>query len=144
MTTKSALDLYLKSQTAVKGWLDPYSAEVIAELGEFPAADGVARYRRGDRRSPRAVIHFAELLRRSGEQSVVINVFEDEHLNIDLSGRGDRGKFSGNVERWSGDENLIVIQKSSLDVTPEELLDKAGEFQLFFSRWRSYGGMRLQ
>ena len=42
MTTKSALDLYLKSQTAVKGWLDPYSAEVIAELGRFQAADGVA------------------------------------------------------------------------------------------------------
>ena len=131
MTTKSALDLYLKSQTAVKGWLDPYSAEVIAELGRFQAADGVAGSVGEIGVHHGRLFILLRLLRRSGEQSVAIDVFEDEHLNIDLSGRGDRGKFSENVERWSGDENLIVIQKSSLDVTPEELLDKAGEFRLF-------------
>jgi hypothetical protein len=42
MTAKSRLDLYLRSQTAVKGWLDSYSAEVIAELGRVAA--GAARF----------------------------------------------------------------------------------------------------
>ena len=131
MTTKSALDQYLKSQNAVKGWLDPYSAEVIAELGRFQTANGIAGSVGEIGVHQGRLFILLRLLRKSREQSVAIDVFEDQHLNIDLSGRGELDKFSANVERWSGDENLIVIQKSSLQVRPKELLDKAGEFRLF-------------
>jgi hypothetical protein len=131
MSAKSALDLYLSSQTAVEGWLDPYSAEVIAELGRFQAANRIAGSVGEIGVHHGRLFILLRLLRRPREQSVAIDVFENQDLNVDSSGRGDLAKFKANVERWSGGEDLIVIERSSLNVTPKELIDKAGQFRLF-------------
>ena len=42
MSVMSARDRYLKSQKAVKGWLDPYSAQVIVDLGCSQEAQALA------------------------------------------------------------------------------------------------------
>jgi methyltransferase family protein len=131
MSSMSARDLYLKSQKAVNGWLDAYSAQVIVELScsqqghALAGAVGEIGVHEG------RLFILLRLLRRAGENSVAIDVFEDQHLNVDRSGRGNLGRFEYNVERWSGNDNLVILQKSSLDVRPNELLDKAGKFRLF-------------
>jgi hypothetical protein len=131
MPTISAIEQYLKSQNTVKGWLDPYSAHMIAELGRLQAERGlVGSVGEIGVHEGRLFILLA-LLRRSGENSVAIDVFEDQHLNVDRSGRGNLDRFESNVEKWSGHDNLIIIQKSSLDVRPNEPLEKAGTFRLF-------------
>src|SRR4051794_9383474 len=122
---------YLRSQNAVKGWLDPYSAEVIAELGCLQEAQGVAGAVGEIGVHEGRLFILLRLLRRPEETSLAIDVFEDQHLNVDHSGRGNLGRFEYNVERWSGRDDLVIIQKSSLDVRPKELLEKGGEFRLF-------------
>jgi hypothetical protein len=62
-----------------------------------------------------------------GDRSFAIDVFEEQHLNIDHSGAGDRAKFLANVSYWTGSiDGIAVIQKSSLEVTAESLLDEVG------------------
>jgi peptide chain release factor 2 len=39
------------------------------------------------------------LARRPGERALAIDVFEDQHLNVDHSGKGDRARFEENVAR---------------------------------------------
>jgi hypothetical protein len=68
----------------------------------------------------------------SGADCVAIDVFADQHLNTDKSGRGDRDRFLGNLKRWGGDPSKVaILQKSSLEVTPEEILSVAGPVSVF-------------
>lgn len=41
------------------------------------------------------------LLQRSGEASVAIDLFDEQELNVDQSGLGDRGKFEQHLAKWS-------------------------------------------
>jgi hypothetical protein len=131
MRLMSARDRYLKGQKAVKGWLDPYSAKVIVELGDIQESHNLAGAVGEIGVHEGRLFILLRLLRRPGEKSLAIDVFEDQHLNVDRSGRGNLDKFVQNVETWSGHDDLVIVQNSSLDVRPEELLRKAGKFRLF-------------
>jgi hypothetical protein len=63
---------------------------------------------------------------KSDEKCFAIDVFHEQHLNIDNSGSGDRDKFLQNVHRWTGNTDIAVIQSSSLDVTPADIIDAVG------------------
>jgi len=65
-----------------------------------------------------------------GEKCFAIDVFSDQHLNVDYSGYGDREIFSANVERWTGDCDVHIIQKSSLSVRPADILKQCGPVRL--------------
>ena len=131
MTATCQLVRYLKSLGAVEGWLDVYSAELIADLNRIQIAEGIVGSVGEIGVHHGRLFVLLRLLRRPGEASVAIDVFGDQHLNVDQSGRGDLSKFQSNVERWSGSDELIIIRKSSLDVEAKELLEKAGTFRLF-------------
>jgi len=67
------------------------------------------------------------LLRAPGEASLAIDVFDDQELNIDHSGRGDRAVFERNVARWLGPApDMLVHQGDSLKVTGAEVLRRLG------------------
>lgn len=67
------------------------------------------------------------LLRGVGETAVAIDVFEDQHLNVDASGLGDRGAFEANLRRWHRDATGIVVhQADSRTVSGADLRDLAG------------------
>jgi hypothetical protein len=115
----------------VKGWLDPYSAKIIADLGGLQKSRGITGSVGEIGVHEGRLFILLRLLRDAGEMSVAIDVFDDQHLNLDRSGRGNLGKFKANVEKWSGLDSLQIIQKSSLDVGPAELVEHAGAFRLF-------------
>ena len=54
-----------------------------------------------------------------GERLFAIDVFEDQHKNIDHSGRGDRQIFLNNVNAYAPGTPLEIVQESSLDL-PEK------------------------
>jgi hypothetical protein len=47
------------------------------------------------------------LLGRPPEKAVAIDLFEDQHFNIDLSGSGDLAKFRRNLARHSDGARLV-------------------------------------
>ena len=62
------------------------------------------------------------LLSRAPEKAIAIDLFEDQHLNIDLSGRGDLAKFRHHLSRYADDTRLVLHQGSSMDLTGVDLM----------------------
>lgn len=118
-----AVTRYIKGRHhRVNGWLADFSARLIAELAtvleeagiEGPAVEIGAHHGRLF-----ILLHLASTAR----QDLVIDVFEDQHLNIDESGKGDRAILLRNLQRCGGDPARVhILQKSSLEVQPGEIL----------------------
>ena len=66
------------------------------------------------------------LLCEGGERALAVDVFEDQHLNPDGSGRGDRAAFGANLARWGVSGRAVVLQGDSLDLTPERAREALG------------------
>jgi hypothetical protein len=73
-----------------------------------------------------------KLLQRGG-RALAIDVFDDQELNVDGSGRGDYARFLANVERWSDLDDLVVHQGDSTLLSPRLLLDLAAAPVRMFS-----------
>jgi hypothetical protein len=72
------------------------------------------------------------LLQPPGDKSVAIDVFGDQELNIDNSGRGDFEKFENNVKVWSSMDDVVVHQGDSTKLEPAKLRELAGgDIRLF-------------
>ena len=67
---------------------------------------------------------------RSGEISVAVDVFENQQLNLDQSGNGNREIFLWNLRKWVPDAVVKILRKSSLEVQPAEILDVCGRVRL--------------
>jgi hypothetical protein len=57
-------------------------------------------------------------LQEDREDAVAIDVFDDQHLNIDRSGKGDRAIFESNILTFLGTgEKISIVQADSLSIT---------------------------
>lgn len=73
------------------------------------------------------------LLSRAPEKVVAIDLFEDQHLNIDQSGSGDLAKFCRNLERHADSSRLVLHQGNSMDLGGADLTRLADGPLRFFS-----------
>jgi hypothetical protein len=131
---RDAMDLvgrYLSRGHAVEGWLEPFSARAVAALAAAQRAHAISGA------SAEIGIHHGRLfillhLAGAGARDLAIDVFGDQHLNVDCSGRGDREVFLRNLVHWGGDPARVeILQRSSLDVTPEEIANAVGPVTMF-------------
>jgi len=115
----------------VAGWLHPFSARFIAELAQLQQQVGIQGA------SAEIGIHCGRLfillhLAGSGEKDLAIDIFADQHLNVDQSGRGDLDRFLRNLRRFGGNPAAVqIMQKNSLDVTAAEIHARVGPVALF-------------
>lgn len=117
--------------TKVEGWLDTYSAEFIATLSEIQCRAG---YRGG---VGEIGVHHGKLFilllltASDTEKAFVIDVFEQQYINTDHSGKGDRGMLLDNIRRWGGSDTQVhLISRSSLEVHPEDIVAACGKVRL--------------
>ncbi|HYX00982.1 MAG TPA: class I SAM-dependent methyltransferase [Reyranella sp.] len=110
----------------VDGWLRTEAALVIAALSDRQHALGM----RGG--VAEIGVHHGKLfillyvLGRAPEKAVAIDLFADQHLNVDLSGSGDLHKFRRNLARYGDDERLVLHQGNSLELGGADLVRLAG------------------
>jgi hypothetical protein len=72
-----------------------------------------------------------QLLTRANEKSFAIDVFSEQHLNVDRSGCGDRTEFIQNLQRWAGPTGSPeIFQMSSLDVRAADVIARVGQSRL--------------
>jgi hypothetical protein len=72
------------------------------------------------------------LLAQPNERAFAIDIFEAQELNVDRSGCGDRTILEGHLRRVGADlREVDIICRSSLDVSPQFLTEKAGPVRLF-------------
>jgi hypothetical protein len=117
---------------SVDGWLNSVSAGLIASLSEHQRERGL----QGS--SGEIGVHHGKLfillhlLKDGGRPSFVVDLFEDQHLNSDTSGKGDYGHFIRNLEKWTTAPKAIeVFQGSSLELDPQRIVERCGRARMF-------------
>jgi hypothetical protein len=118
--------------TSVGGWLSKESALLICTASQIQldAAVEGAVAEIGVHHGRLFVL--LALLRQPGEGALAIDLFERQELNVDRSGKGDREIFRHNLERFGVDLDMVhVVPKSSMDISPLDILDEVGHIRLF-------------
>jgi hypothetical protein len=117
----------------VTGFLQPEILSVLSVLDAAQRAKGISGA------VAEIGVHHGKLfiglrlLQRNGERSVAIDIFGEQELNIDGSGRGDQQKFLGNVNLWASEDSVVVHQGDSTLLDPEKLCELADSRIRLFS-----------
>jgi Methyltransferase domain len=117
----------------VAGWLEPEVLDIVATLDSVQRNDGVSGS------VAEIGVHHGKffiglhLLLGGTGRSLAIDVFEDQHLNIDGSGKGDLEKFRANIDRWASAAGLVVHQGDSTALTSAAVHELAGSPVRLFS-----------
>ena len=113
---------------SVEGWLSPTTAEIVARLLARQTQAGL----RGD--VCEIGVHHGKFFlvlanaTLPGERAVAVDVFSDQHKNIDQSGHGDRSIFERHLAHHAETANVDIIQESSLDLEPTGFLSRRFRF----------------
>lgn len=134
---------WLRNLPAIEGMVLPSSAYISAGLAQLQARQGL-----GGNIVEIGVYHGKYLMGlatsvQSDERVIAVDLFEDQDQNVDLPGYGEAGfdaelraltqdVFLGNMSTYCADADVLVIKRSSLDVTADELMPH-GEKVRFFS-----------
>jgi hypothetical protein len=117
----------------VKGWVELQTLDVLRTLSEAQDGAGV------EGAVAEIGVHHGklfialQLLNRPGAPAVAIDVFDEQALNVDGSGRGDRERFEANVRRWSDWSSVVVKQGDSTNLTGQDVRDLTGGAVRLFS-----------
>jgi hypothetical protein len=106
----------------VDGWLRTEAALTIANLADEQRRLGVAGG------TAEIGVHHGKLfillylLSRPPEKAVAIDLFENQHLNVDSSGKGDLAAFRANLERHADSQRLVLHQGDSTRLAAFDLM----------------------
>jgi hypothetical protein len=119
-------------QKTVAGWLEPEVLAILAVL------DSAQRSKNVSGAVAEIGVHHGRLfiglnlLQHANEHSVAIDVFGNQELNIDMSGKGDLAVFRKNVQRWSSLNAVVIHQGDSTKLQANELRELArADIRLF-------------
>ena len=105
----------------VDGWLRTEAAltvaNLVAEQRRLGVAGGTAEI--GIHHGKLFILLY--LLSRPPEKAVAIDLFEDQHLNVNSSGEGDLAQFRANLERHADSTRLVVHKGDSTQLTGDLL-----------------------
>ena len=122
---------YLEHLDEVEGWLSPHSAAFIADLANLQTELGILGSLGEIGVHMGKLFILLRLSAQAGEKCFAIDVFNDQHLNVDFSGAASREAFLRNVELWVGTaHDLHLIQASSLTVSPNDVLKEGGRARM--------------
>jgi hypothetical protein len=117
----------------VAGWLEPDAIRLVRELAEYQRTSGVSGNIAEIGVHHGRLFLLLHLLRAPGERSLAVDIFDDQHLNRDDSGCGNRAVFESNLHRHAdGLIDVVVLNSDSLEIDGKRVrkaLD--GEVRLF-------------
>jgi hypothetical protein len=128
-----SLNAYLKhGHHLVKGWLQPGAAHAIVLLSQQQRSanlsGGVAEI--GVHHGKLFILLY--LLGTSDEPAVAIDLYSQQHLNVDRSGAGNLERFKRNLRRHADLSRLVVHEGDSTELSSTYLLELGvGPFRLF-------------
>jgi Methyltransferase domain len=135
MITPSLTRYASEGHAAVEGWLGIGALGLTIAISERQFHQGVtASVGEIGVHHGRYFIALA-LLRQPGERAVAIDVFEDQHLNVDYSGSGNREIFLSNLAKHAVDMSDVIVHKAdSLGIESSNLAElSAGQGYRLFS-----------
>ena len=86
-----------------------------------------------------------DLMRRPEELSLAIDIFEDQYLNVDGSGKGNEQIFLDNVYKHSFDQKSVISwKKDSMTLSSLDLLNLASDRSCRFRLFSIDGGHTVE
>ena len=131
-----AFDAYVRrgEHRSVEGWVAPGALSALTLFNAFQQGCGIRGH------MCEIGVHHGRfciamsLLRGFGERSLAIDVFDQQDLNVDQSGKGDFAIFSENVRNWLGTEpDLRILQGDSLTIAGADVVARLGGRVRLFS-----------
>jgi hypothetical protein len=117
----------------VQGWLQAVDAEIIGHLLHYQGANGIVGH------LAEIGVHHGKLFialclaRQADEKAICIDLFDNQALNLDNSGKGSKHHLLINLETYCGNTHDVeIIANDSTQVTSEDIRS-FGEPIRFFS-----------
>ncbi len=66
------------------------------------------------------------LLRTKDEKALVIDVFENQKLNVDQSGKGDLQILNRNLEKYTNNHNIEICKSDSMLLSADDIVKNTG------------------
>lgn len=133
-TREELLEAYVRrGYRKVRGFLEPGAVLLFTEIARAQEAFDVhGHIAEIGVHQGRGFIQL-HLLRRDGEKGLAVDVFGDQELNVDGSGRGDLAIFRRNLRRHAGGErDVAIIEGDSTKRTADDYRAAVGGgFRLF-------------
>jgi hypothetical protein len=116
----------------VDGWLNPFSARFIVALARAQITKGICGAAAEIGVHHGRLFILMHLASPAGQKDIAIDIFDDQQLNRDHSGRGDLARFLDNLERLGGrSTDVVIVQQSSLELKSSDILRAVGHVRLF-------------
>ncbi|QPF90278.1 class I SAM-dependent methyltransferase [Bradyrhizobium commune] len=116
----------------VDGWLSRIDAEILQTVLTAQSASQISGS------VAEIGVHHGKafillcLGRNNEEAAYCIDIFEDQHLNQDASGHGNRAIFEQNLKNFGiSNDRLVIDARSSEIVCADDLLSRVGQVRLF-------------
>lgn len=118
----------------VDGWLTALDSRLVRTIGcaqdDFRVTGSVGEI--GVHHGRLFILLY--MMRSKGERAFAIDLFRDQHLNVDGSGKGDLGAFRKNIEKIAGTSgSMEIFQSSSTDITWERIEERVKQKARLFS-----------
>src|SRR6266487_1073513 len=115
----------------VQGWLNPSTALYLSALEVLQRREQID----GDV-CEIGVYHGKSFLTLAlglpeDQRAVAVDVFEDQHLNLDQAGRGDRAILESNLAKHRASANVDIIKASSLELDAVGFFKPGRRFRMF-------------
>ncbi|PHR11431.1 MAG: hypothetical protein COA41_20175 [Sphingopyxis sp.] len=130
---QKALEAYVKrGHHGVGGWLEGFSPDFIMQLCQIQSENGIKGGIAEIGVHHGRLFILMSLATADDELGLAIDLYDDQHLNTDSSGRGDEAIFRRNMVKNGADlERTIVFKKNSLEIRPDEVVSRIGNPRLF-------------
>lgn len=132
MATESDFTRYIRRKDLPEGWLGRTDAEILQAILSAQQSAGITGS------AVEIGVHHGKLMialclgLKADERAYAIDVFDQQHLNKDHSGSGDRAIFERNLARFGVAQNKVIIDaRSSEEAQPRDILDAVGPARLF-------------
>ena len=119
--------------SSVSGWLSSGAASATVLLSAWQEEQGI-----GGNIAEIGIHHgryFILLanLRTIGEEAIAIDIFENQQLNIDQSGRGNYGVFTKHLQRYTDNKQVRVLTRDSATLRTADVMRPRGPGVRLFS-----------
>lgn len=122
---------YYHAGSEVEGWLDAHAVDTVIALLLLQSGRGLTGsvLEIGVHHGRHFIL--LALCIQAGETAVALDVFEQQHLNIDRSGHGSREQLLHNIGRFCPHKSgsIELVQASSLAISASELTERFGRFR---------------
>jgi hypothetical protein len=112
----------------VEGWLSDWMWQIIDIIGTILDTNHVRGHIAEFGVHHGLFLFLLNVLRNDGEQCFAIDIYDDQRLNVDCSGRGSLQAFLSHIETLMPEQRSLftIVQRDTLSLSAIELVDLLG------------------